>query len=200
MCLVWMCFIRQLWIELCMSFYCVVYLYTFLKDALNWVTQRVYVKMSHRLNDKANESLVPIKLQPMQNRRKRRRVELILIKYLTCSNPNCSLMISDVEATSNLSVQCDSCLFIRGLRPQTGGFPFEMVDDQQLLHKQFECPICLMIVREAIELPCHHLMCSSCLQKNEGLGVTNRLLRFVRLFQFIILLRIDDNNWFYPRS
>ena len=39
------------------------------------------------------------------------------------------------------------------------GFPFQMVNEE----KEYECPICLVIIKNATELNCTHLMCGECL-------------------------------------
>ncbi|XP_066920203.1 TNF receptor-associated factor 6-like [Clytia hemisphaerica] len=44
------------------------------------------------------------------------------------------------------------------------GFQFEIAGPGL---KELECPICLGIVRNAIELPCEHLMCKACLEHYE---------------------------------
>ncbi|XP_066926529.1 uncharacterized protein [Clytia hemisphaerica] len=41
------------------------------------------------------------------------------------------------------------------------GFQFEIAGTER---KEFECPICLCIMRNATELPCEHLMCQDCLE------------------------------------
>ena len=95
--------------------------------------------------------------------RKRKFDESFSISSINCSK--CSQKIR-VEATSNVKAECRECLFQS--TTENGGFPFEMVGDEHQLQKDFQCPICLLIIRDATELPCNHLMCKSCLVKNES--------------------------------
>ena len=43
------------------------------------------------------------------------------------------------------------------------GFQFEMVNEEN----EYECPICLVIIKNATELDCTHLMCMECLDYYE---------------------------------
>ena len=99
--------------------------------------------------------------------RKRKFDKSYSISSINCSK--CSQKIR-VEATSNVKAECLGCLFQS--TTEDGGFPLEMVGDEHQLQKDFQCPICLLIIRDATELPCNHLMCKSCLVKIESrLGV-----------------------------
>ena len=44
----------------------------------------------------------------------------------------------------------------------SGGFDFEVVGQYA---KEFECPICLLLLRDAMDLNCSHTLCESCLEK-----------------------------------
>ena len=46
----------------------------------------------------------------------------------------------------------------------SGGYDFEI--DGPLV-KEYECPICLLLLRDCVELPCSHSLCKSCLQRWE---------------------------------
>ena len=55
-----------------------------------------------------------------------------------------------------------SCsLFIGEMGDIPTGFAFIVVEGQG--DKEFECPICLCLIKGATELPCEHLMCGDCL-------------------------------------
>ena len=95
--------------------------------------------------------------------RKRKFDEPFTISSINCSK--CMKKIR-VEATSNVKAECLECLFES--TTEDGGFFFQMVGDEQQLKKGFLCPVCLLIIRDATELPCNHLMCKSCLVKNES--------------------------------
>ena len=43
---------------------------------------------------------------------------------------------------------------------QPFGYDFEVAGESIPEH---ECPICLMLIRDTVELPCSHLMCKDCL-------------------------------------
>ena len=99
--------------------------------------------------------------------RKRKLEPSILLRTLDCSD--CSKLISEVEATSNLTVKCIECLKT-DTTSRDGGFPFEMTEEHlnEQLKKDFQCPICLLIIRDTTELPCGHIMCANCLVKSEN--------------------------------
>ena len=42
------------------------------------------------------------------------------------------------------------------------GYDFKLVKESEI---NLECPICLMLVRQAMELPCSHLLCRVCTDK-----------------------------------
>lgn len=44
----------------------------------------------------------------------------------------------------------------------SGGYDFVLVGNAI---KEFECPICLFLIKEAVQLPCTHAFCSSCVDK-----------------------------------
>ena len=87
--------------------------------------------------------------------------------YVQSTSPSkCSICyerIINVPSTSSspekLNNKCQKCLTTMNAIPS--GFPFKFAGDTD---KEFECPICLSIIREATELPtCHHVMCRECL-------------------------------------
>ena len=43
---------------------------------------------------------------------------------------------------------------------QPHGYEFEVVGEKIAEH---ECPICLMLMKDTVQLPCTHLMCKACL-------------------------------------
>jgi len=47
---------------------------------------------------------------------------------------------------------------------QPSGFQFELVGE---MIKEWECPICLMIIKDVVELPCSHIYCEVCLVYHE---------------------------------
>ena len=49
---------------------------------------------------------------------------------------------------------------------QPSGFQFELAGGEMI--KEWECPICLMIIKDVVELPCSHIYCSVCLVYHEG--------------------------------
>ena len=65
----------------------------------------------------------------------------------TVSSPN----------TSQINFKCDEC--VKTICSIPSGFPFELVNKV----KEYECPICLSLIKDATELPCTHLMCEACL-------------------------------------
>ena len=56
---------------------------------------------------------------------------------------------------------CQECLNKTNSVPS--GFPFKMINEVA----EYECPICLSLIRKATELPCTHLMCHACLEYYE---------------------------------
>ena len=76
---------------------------------------------------------------------------------------NCSLcrkFISN-EPSNESNIKCDECLGKIASIPS--GFAFKMVNSM----KEYECPICLSIIKNATELNCSHLMCRDCLEYYE---------------------------------
>ena len=73
----------------------------------------------------------------------------------------CSICLSPLPEFSN-SNKCKQCLDKMESIPT--GFQFEIAGAER---KEFECPICLCIIRNATELPCEHLMCKDCLEHYE---------------------------------
>ena len=49
---------------------------------------------------------------------------------------------------------------------ELGGYEYEVIDGG--LFDEFYCPICHKLKRSAVELKCHHSMCSSCLDQWES--------------------------------
>ena len=83
---------------------------------------------------------------------------------------SCSICHSDIytnnqgaaAADAASSPTCRECLDKMNSVPS--GFPFKMVTKFQ----EYECPICLSLIRKATELPCTHLMCHACLKYYEN--------------------------------
>ena len=80
---------------------------------------------------------------------------------------NCSMCLRSISnAEENESnIKCEECLKIMTSLPS--GFPFKMVNEE----KEYECPICLMLIYDATELDCTHLMCNGCLEYYEKIQV-----------------------------
>ena len=89
----------------------------------------------------------------------------LLIRSLKCSN--CFEKFRVESISKDLKAECYRCSTQRKTQ-DTSGYPFEMVAYEEQLAQNFQCPICLLIMRDATELPCHHLMCSGYLTKNEA--------------------------------
>ena len=74
------------------------------------------------------------------------------------NQPKCSLctvLIPNVESNAT-NLKCEECLKIS----IPSGFPFKMVNEE----KKYECPFCLMLMKNATELTaCFHLSCKECL-------------------------------------
>ena len=99
---------------------------------------------------------------PSKPLRKRKLEPSLLKNSMACSR--CSKEFNVKVTSSNIKAECIGCL--SKLRIEVGGYSLKMPDDQQL-QKDFQCPICLLIIRDATELPCNHMMCKSCLVQNE---------------------------------
>ena len=70
---------------------------------------------------------------------------------------NCSFCLAFISNASNAShLKCEGCL--RKLNSIPSGFQFKTVME----FKEYECPICLALIENAIELPCTHLVCKAC--------------------------------------
>ena len=93
---------------------------------------------------------------------KRRSEVVLLIQSLKCST--CSKDFQ-VEAISNLKAECSECLTKK--TEDICGYSFELDGNENQITQNFQCPICLLVMRDATELPCNHLMCAGCLVKNE---------------------------------
>eukprot|EP00111_Clytia_hemisphaerica_P020402 TCONS_00060111-protein len=70
----------------------------------------------------------------------------------------CSICLQP-KAPNSPSNKCDQCLDKMNKVPT--GFAFKAVEGQG--DKEFECPICLCLIKGATELTCEHLMCGECL-------------------------------------
>ena len=72
---------------------------------------------------------------------------------------NCSMCLKFIsnEPSNESNIKCDECLEKMSSVPT--GFGFKMVIED----KEYECPICLVIIKNATELSCTHLMCRDCL-------------------------------------
>ncbi|XP_066920613.1 TNF receptor-associated factor 6-like [Clytia hemisphaerica] len=77
-------------------------------------------------------------------------------------NTKCSICLAQIDRGSK-SNKCSHC--IKKMNSIPTGFQFETDGEEK---KEFECPICLGIIRDATELPCHHLMCLACLEHYEN--------------------------------
>ena len=70
----------------------------------------------------------------------------------------CSNCFQEID---NEATECQPCLE-EGTNSTLSGFPFKLVDEEN--NKGFECPICLSLIRDVVELkPCAHIMCKGCL-------------------------------------
>ena len=75
---------------------------------------------------------------------------------------NCSFCLAPIPNTSNASnLKCQGCL--RKIDSVPSGFQFKTIAE----FKEYECPICLMLIKNAIELPCTHLVCKACVEYYE---------------------------------
>ena len=76
---------------------------------------------------------------------------------------NCSFCLAFISNTSNASnLKCQDCL--RKIDSVPSGFQFKTVIE----FKEYECPICLSLIENAIELPCTHLVCKACVEFYEN--------------------------------
>ncbi|XP_066933840.1 uncharacterized protein [Clytia hemisphaerica] len=73
----------------------------------------------------------------------------------------CSICMAPLKEDS-VSNKCKQC--VKKMNSVPAGFPFETAGPDR---KEFECAICLCIIRNATELPCEHLMCKECLEHYE---------------------------------
>ena len=69
----------------------------------------------------------------------------------------CSICLQ-LKPSSSTSSKCSDCL--EKINAVPTGFAFTVAGPEK---KEFECPICLCLIKDAIELPCEHLMCKDCL-------------------------------------
>ena len=72
--------------------------------------------------------------------------------------PECSLC----SAANATNLKCEECL--RKINSIPSGFPFRMTNKVS----EYECPICLSLIRDATELTCSHLICRACLEFYEN--------------------------------
>ena len=77
-------------------------------------------------------------------------------KCSLCHQPFLPDIVSSPN-TSQINPKCDECL--KTIISIPSGFPFELVNKV----KEYECPICLSLIKDATELSCTHLMCKACL-------------------------------------
>ena len=70
----------------------------------------------------------------------------------------CRRFISNKQSNES-NIKCDECLGKMASIPS--GFLFKMKDEND--KEEYECPICLSIIKNATELNCSHLMCRECL-------------------------------------
>ena len=78
---------------------------------------------------------------------------------------NCSMcrkFISN-EPSNESNIKCEECLGKIASIPS--GFSFKMVNED--VKEEYECPICLSMIKNATELNCSHLMCKDCLEYYE---------------------------------
>jgi len=73
----------------------------------------------------------------------------------------CSICLAPLleRSTSN---KCRECT--KKINAVPTGFQFVIAGQER---KEFECPICLCIIRDATELGCEHIMCGKCLERYE---------------------------------
>ena len=79
---------------------------------------------------------------------------------------SCSICLSNIfkndqGAAASNQPTCQECL--NKINSVPSGFAFKMVTKVA----EYECPICLSLIRKATELPCTHLMCHACLEYYE---------------------------------
>ena len=83
-----------------------------------------------------------------------------------------------------------------------GGYDFEIAGDTI---KEYECPICLLLIRDASMLPCTHTLCQTCLQKWENEDPQNTYFLFLfanqelEIFCLIRAHRTQKGNSMYRR-
>ena len=80
------------------------------------------------------------------------------------NRPECSLctaLIPNVESNAT-NLKCEECL--RKINSIPSGFPFKMLNKVS----EYDCPICLSLIKDATELTCSHLMCRECLEFYEN--------------------------------
>ena len=76
------------------------------------------------------------------------------------NHPNCSFCFAIIPNTESnaTNLKCEECL--RKMDSIPSGFPFKLVNEV----KEYGCPICLSLIKNATELTCTHLMCKACLE------------------------------------
>ena len=116
--------------------------------------------MSSNSNNKASAIS-----QEEENESRRQEQGACSSDYVQSPSSNCSICyeriinVPTASQSKGLDNKCQKCLTKMSAIPS--GFPFKFAGDPD---KEFECAICLSIIREATELPsCNHVMCRECL-------------------------------------
>ena len=82
------------------------------------------------------------------------------LEALSSTKEQCSICLAPLLDTS--SNKCRECT--KKINAVPTGFQFVVAGQDR---KEFECPICLCIIRDATELGCEHIMCGKCLERYE---------------------------------
>ena len=78
---------------------------------------------------------------------------------------DCSLCLTLIHPNNEIAAanpKCAECL--RKMNSIPSGFPFKLL----VKVAEYECPICLALIKDATVLPCTHLMCRACLDYYEN--------------------------------
>ena len=101
--------------------------------------------------------------QDKLNRLERESTNTAVHGACAMAKSRCSICQEPIDHQGSKSNKCGQC--IRKMNAIPTGFHFEVDGAEK---KEFECPICLGIIRDSTELPCHHLMCLACLTHYEN--------------------------------